>query len=85
MKKLVIAILLICMFSSPAWTLDDKAGHALAGAGIALQTALLMGVVKEISDSTNGGTVEAMDVVATFGGGLVVYFLRTQLGWELAW
>jgi len=39
----------------------------------------------EIFDSTNGGTVEVEDVAATVGGGLVVYLLRTQFGWELAW
>ena len=92
-KKLIALALLLTLLASPAWSLNDKAGHAFAGASIAwfgtpqegVQPALLMGLVKEISDSTNGGTVEVEDVLATVGGGLVVYFLRTQLGWELRW
>lgn len=68
MKRLVVAIVLVCMLASPAWTMNDKVGHAFAGASIAwfgtpeqgLQTALLMGVVKEISDSTNGGAVRRL-------------------------
>ena len=68
MRRLVVAIVLLCLLASPAWSMDDKAIHAM-----------------EIFDSTNGGTVEVEDPLATVGGGLVVYFLRTQFGGELRW
>ena len=41
--------------------------HPLVGLGLAVAA----GVGKEVYDKQAGGTVEVMDAVATFGGGLV--------------
>lgn len=90
MRSKLIAIVLILALATPACALNDKAGHALVGAGIATVGTpeqgfwLSVGVsgAKELWDSTGRGTPEWADFGAGVGGALLVYLIRKQTGWE---
>ena len=93
-KKLIALALLLTLLASPAYALNDKVGHGIVGAGLAmmgtpdegLRLAIYVSVAKEVMDYTNDeGTAEWADVGAGIGGAVVVYFIRQATGWSFEW
>ncbi len=89
-----IAILLILVMTSPAFAINDKAGHFIAGAGIGMLGTtpengfwLSVGVsaIKEGVDACGYGTQEWEDFGAGVAGALLVFLLRQSVGDSIEW
>jgi hypothetical protein len=90
----LVAVLLILVMASPAFAINDKAGHFIVGGALGMLGTtpengfwLSVGVsaIKESVDACGYGTPEWEDFGAGVAGAFLVFLLRQSVGNSIEW